>query len=136
MKKWIYLVADILLAILVIFLIGSLIIPGINKKRAEKLIVGTWTYDIQNGAATAYYTFYEDGTMASYYDIKNLPDGYSLDTSDFGNVTWSIENKTLVLQEGLMGVGRIERFSLRFEGKDTMYIQDSEYTRYVENSDS
>lgn len=130
MKRKLLIIGNIVLIVLILALALSIVVPKIRQSGAEKKILGTWSYVIEEGYATAYYTFSESGELTSYYDITNLPEGASLDTSKFGTVTYAIEHgNTLVLNEGIMGIGQVERFSLRFSGNDTMYIDGVEYTR-------
>ena len=137
MKKWraakiIYFILDFTIAALLIGMLFGLFVPKlVNQYKTgnmEKLIVGTWEYDIDDGYGTGYYTFSDSGSLTTYYEYLYLPEG--IDTSSFGTISYSIEDgDTLVLYETLMGLYQEESFSLEFINNDTMVIDGVYYYR-------
>ena len=137
MKNWraakiIYFILDFTIAALLIGMLFGLFVPKlVNQYKTgnmEKLIVGTWEYDIDDGYGTGYYTFSDSGSLTTYYEYLYLPEG--IDTSSFGTISYSIEDgDTLVLYETLMGLYQEESFSLEFINNDTMVIDGVYYYR-------
>lgn len=119
---------------LIAAMILAWILPPILSDRAEKQILGTWCLDTFDGNGKQYATFDESGTVQVYAQIVMTDDSViSQDYSGLGSMTYHIlDSDTMQLSTTVMGVTTTEEVSYRLKGKDTLILNGSVYTRYVD----
>lgn len=134
MKKGMYLIACILCGCLIIGLLAAMIVPPIVRKQAQERIIGVWFYDAFGGNGGQYVTFTQSGTVQLYEEVT-AADGSTVyqDSASFGTMTYEIlKGGQIRFTTSVLGSTTTETVDYRFQGRDTLVLEDTVYTRYSE----
>lgn len=131
MKNAAYIAAIVLCGILIVFVIGSMVLPPIQQTLNQKQIVGTWFSDAFDGNGGKYVTFTENGSMSLYEEVT-AADGTKLyqDSQNFGTMTYEVlQGGKLRMAVTVMGVTSEETADFEIKSVNTLILGGDTYIR-------